>query len=153
MRKSRKRPRPEPPKPQREITVNNVLIQVCHHNLLAEPVEAIVNAANGGLAHGAGVAAAIASSAGPEFQKESNFLVKQYGRIPVGSATFTKAGKLPMRYVIHAVGPKYKDGKNGEDVHLRGCILKSLEIAGTLGISSIALPAISSGIFGYPKKL
>ena len=79
-------------------------------NLLEEPVDAIVNAANGRLAHGGGVAGIIARAAGPGFQDESNALVRKHGPFPTASAVVTSAGKLPFKGVIHAVGPRYGEG-------------------------------------------
>ena len=83
-------------------------------NLLEEPVDAIVNAANGHLAHGGGVAGIIARAAGPDLQKESDLLVQKHGAFPTGSAVVTTAGKLPFKGVIHAVGPRQGEGDEEE---------------------------------------
>jgi O-acetyl-ADP-ribose deacetylase len=79
-------------------------------NLLDEPVDAIVNAANGHLAHGGGVAGIISRAAGPELDRESSLLIQKNGPLPTGSAVVTTAGKLPFKGVIHAVGPRYGEG-------------------------------------------
>ena len=79
-------------------------------NLLEEPVDAIVNAANGRLAHGGGVAGIISRAAGPALQEESDSIVRHRGPVPTGSAVVTTAGKLPFKGVIHAVGPRYGEG-------------------------------------------
>src|SRR5205814_6286933 len=86
------------------------LFQVVRGDLLEEPVEAIVNAANGRLAHGGGVAGIISRAAGPALQEESDRLVAERGPFPTGAAVATAAGKLPFKAVIHAVGPRYGEG-------------------------------------------
>ncbi|MCL5406473.1 MAG: macro domain-containing protein [Deltaproteobacteria bacterium] len=108
-------------------------------------VEAIVNAANSGLQLGGGVAGAIRTKGGPSIQQECN----RIGPIRVGEAVLTGGGSLKASYVIHAVGPVY--GEGNEDEKLRNATLGSLERATEKGIKSIAFPAISTGIFGFPK--
>ena len=107
-------------------------------------VDAIVNAANSYLQHGGGVAAAIVRRGGPVIQQESN----RIGYVPVGNAAVTSGGNLPCKYVIHAVGPRM--GEGDEDHKLRDATISALERAEELRIKSISLPAISSGIFGFP---
>ncbi|MHB0972037.1 MAG: macro domain-containing protein [Thermoanaerobaculia bacterium] len=107
-------------------------------------VDAIVNAANSHLAHGGGVAGAIVRRGGQIIQDESD----RIGFVPVGNAAVTGAGDLPCRYVIHAVGPV--NGEGDEDRKLRDATVASLERAEELKLGSIAFPAISTGIFGYP---
>jgi len=87
---------------------------VVRGNLLEEPVDAIVNAANGHLAHGGGVAGVISRAAGPELQQESDRLVAERGPFPTGSAVVTGAGKLPFKGIIHAVGPRFGEGDEEE---------------------------------------
>jgi O-acetyl-ADP-ribose deacetylase (regulator of RNase III) len=111
-------------------------------------VEAIVNPANNALMHGGGLAAAIVHRGGQIIQQES----KKIGYVPTGSAVYTQGGHLKAKYVIHAVGPRYKDGNSGEKEKLESAVLASLYIADKLKLKSIALPAISSGIFGYPVQ-
>jgi O-acetyl-ADP-ribose deacetylase (regulator of RNase III) len=114
-------------------------------DITEEHVDAIVNPANTHLAHGGGVAGAIVVKGGPEIQRESNAI----GRVAVGSAVITTAGKLPCRAVIHAVGPRW--GEGDEESKLRSAARSSLALAQDRGFETIALPAISSGIFGFPK--
>jgi O-acetyl-ADP-ribose deacetylase (regulator of RNase III) len=107
-------------------------------------LDAIVNPANSGLQHGGGVAGAIVRKGGPIIQEESN----RIGYVPVGNAAVTGAGKLPCSYVIHAVGPRM--GEGDEERKLHDATTAALERAEELRIQSLALPAISTGIFGFP---
>lgn len=117
-------------------------------DLLAEPVDAIVNAANGRLAHGGGVAAAIADAAGDELTADGDRSIQELGEIPIGKARVTVAGKLPYKGVIHAVGPRMGQGQ--EEDRVAAAVASSLECASERGWSSVAFPAISSGIFMVP---
>jgi O-acetyl-ADP-ribose deacetylase (regulator of RNase III) len=114
-------------------------------DLTEEGTDAIVNAANSALAHGGGVAGAIVRKGGEEIQRESSAKAP----VPVGSAVVTGAGRLPCRWVIHAVGPVW--GEGGEEGKLRRAVTSALARAEELHAASLALPAISTGIFGYPK--
>ena len=109
-------------------------------------VDAIVNAANSRLQHGGGVAGAIVRKGGWIIQEESN----KIGYVPVGEAAITTAGKLKTKYVIHAVGPVWRDGNENEDEKLKNATLNSLKLADRNNLRSIAFPAISAGIFGFP---
>jgi O-acetyl-ADP-ribose deacetylase (regulator of RNase III) len=124
---------------------------VVRGNLLEEPVDAIVNAANGHLAHGGGVAGVISRAAGPEFQKESEELVGKNGPVPTGSAVVTGAGKLPFKGVIHAVGPRQGEGREEEKLFL--ALISAFEKARERGWNSVAFPAVSSGIFAVPLEV
>jgi O-acetyl-ADP-ribose deacetylase (regulator of RNase III) len=120
-------------------------------DLLAEPVDAIVNAANGHLAHGGGVAAAIARAAGPELEADGDRLVRTRGRVPVGSAVVTTAGDLPFQGVIHAVGPR--QGEGDEEAKLVSALVSAFSRAAERGWRSVAFPAVSSGIFAVPHDV
>jgi putative ATPase len=122
--------------------------EVVTGDLLKEPVDAIVNAANGRLAHGGGVAAAIARAAGPALQEDGDRMVRQHGPVPVGEAVVTKAGRLPFKGVIHAVGPHQGQGR--EEEHLAHALAAALLRAHEQGWASISFPAVSSGIFAVP---
>jgi O-acetyl-ADP-ribose deacetylase (regulator of RNase III) len=124
---------------------------VVRGNLLEEPVDAIVNAANGHLAHGGGVAGIIARAAGPELQTESDRLVADRGPFPTGSAVATGAGKLPFKGVIHAVGPRY--GEGGEEAKLVCALAAAFECARARGWQSVSFPAVSAGIFAVPLEI
>lgn len=126
------------------------VIKILHGDITQEPVDAIVNAANSHLAHGGGVAAAIVRKGGPVIQRESDEWVRQHGPVPTGEVALTGAGRLPCQGVIHAVGPVWHGGQADEDAKLRSAVWRSLELAQQQGFLSIALPAISSGIFGFP---
>ncbi len=114
-------------------------------------MDAIVNAANGHLAHGGGVAAIISRAAGPALQEESDFLVQKHGYFPAGSAVVTTAGELPFKGVIHAVGPRY--GEGDEEIKLFQALVSSFECARERGWQSVSFPAVSSGIFAVPLEV
>lgn len=116
---------------------------------LAE-AEAVVNPANAGLVHGGGLAGLLARRAGPALQAESRAWIREHGPVTHAAPAFTGAGDLPFRYIIHAVGPVWGSGK--EDAKLEAAVLGSLELADRLGLASLAIPAISTGIFGYPLE-
>ncbi len=121
-------------------------VQLVWGDLTEEAVDAIVNAANSRLAHGGGVAAAIVRKGGSIIQEESD----RIGYVPVGEAAITTGGKLKARYVIHAVGPQW--GEGDEDEKLKNAVENSLRLAVEHQLTRISLPAISSGIFGFPKE-
>lgn len=126
------------------------VIRIVQGDITQERVDAIVNAANERLAHGGGVAGAIARQGGPEIQAESDAWVRQHGPVPTGSAAITGAGRLPARYVIHAVGPVW--GSGDEEAKLASTVRSALQLAEEHGLGSISLPAISAGIFGFPRE-
>jgi O-acetyl-ADP-ribose deacetylase (regulator of RNase III) len=111
-------------------------------------VDAIVNAANSALQRGGGVDGAIHRAAGPELQAACNAL----GGCPTGEARTTSGFKLPARWVIHAVGPRWRDGRHDEDALLAGAYRSALREATRLGARSVAFPAISTGIYGFPLE-
>src|SRR5215472_4898983 len=114
--------------------------------------DAIVNAANYALAGGGGVDGAIHRAGGPEIMRELDVIRANTGGCPTGSAVATCAGNLPARYVFHAVGPVYRDGKHGEPDLLASCYRKCLQLAEEHGVRTISFPAISTGVYGYPQK-
>jgi len=126
-------------------------LEITQGDITSEDVEAIVNAANAYLQHGAGVAGAIVRKGGYEIQRESDAWVKQHGPVTHERPAYTTAGKLPFRYIIHAVGPIWGEGE--EENKLSQAIQGSLQLAERLGLRSLAFPAISTGIFGMPKAI
>ena len=128
-----------------ERQVNGKVIRLIQGDLTELSVDAIVNAANAQLILGGGVAGAIRTKGGPSIQEECD----RVGGTTVGQAVLTNAGKLKARHVIHAVGPRM--GEGNEDEKLRQATLNSLRRATENGLRSIAFPAISTGIFGFPK--
>ncbi|MEW6336391.1 MAG: macro domain-containing protein [Acidobacteriota bacterium] len=120
-------------------------IEVVVGDLTEQRTDAIVNAANSALAHVGGVAGAIVRRGGAEIQEESS----RKAPVPVGGAVATTAGRLPCRRVIHAVGPVW--GEGNEEEKLRSAVRSALRAAEEEGAKTLAVPAISTGIFGYPK--
>src|SRR5512143_4256941 len=128
----------------------NQIIQIVQGDITTEAVDAIVNAANEHLQHGGGVAWAISKKGGSTIQKESDAWIRHHGAVSHARPAWTSGGQLPAKYVIHAVGPVWGDGD--EDNKLESAVTGSLRVAEELKCSSIALPAISTGIFGFPKE-
>lgn len=126
-------------------------LEIAQGDITSESVDAIVNAANSRLQHGGGVAGIISRSGGPDIQKESDAWVREHGPVSHECPAWTSAGRLPCRYVIHAVGPIW--GSGDEEIKLAAAIHGSLMLADEMGLTSLALPAISTGIFGFPKNL
>jgi putative ATPase len=134
-----------------ERKIKGCLLSVVQGDLTLEQVDAIVNAANEQLQHGGGVAGAIVRAGGTIIQTESDAWVETHGRVPTGGAAITVAGKLAARHVIHAVGPVW--GTGDEVAKLASAVRSALELAEQHKLASISLPAISSGIYGFPKEL
>ncbi|HEY6822394.1 MAG TPA: macro domain-containing protein [Burkholderiales bacterium] len=135
---------------QEEVAPGRVF-SVVRGSLLDEAVDAIVNAANGYLAHGGGVAAIISRAAGPALQHECEALIERTGPLPTGSAVVTTAGKLPFKGVIHAVGPRFGEGNEERKLYL--ALISSWKRAVERGWTSVAFPAVSAGIFAVPLDL
>jgi len=128
-----------------EEKVAGAVMRLVEGDITLRHVDAIVNAANSYLQHGGGVAGAIVRRGGEIIQRESDSI----GFTPVGTAVMTGAGSLAARHVIHAVGPRM--GEGDEDAKLKGAVSSSLALARDRGLRSVSMPAISSGIFGFPK--
>lgn len=129
-----------------EKAIGGTRIRLIKGDLTEADTEAIVNAANSRLQHGGGVAGAIVRKGGSIIQEESN----KIGYVPVGQAAITGAGALKARHVIHAVGPVW--GEGDEETKLRSAVQNTLRLASNRHFKSIAMPAISAGIFGFPKE-
>jgi O-acetyl-ADP-ribose deacetylase (regulator of RNase III) len=114
--------------------------------------DAIVNAANQRLAGGGGVDGAIHRAGGPSLMAELDIIRERTGGCPTGSAVLTGAGRLPARYVLHAVGPIYRDGRHGEPELLASCYRTCLQMAQDNGAKTVSFPAISTGVYGYPME-
>ena len=132
-------------------------IQIVQGDITAEEVDAIVNAANEHLQHGGGVARTISKQGGPAIQAESDAWIQQHGPVTHSHPAWTSGGHLPAKYVIHAVGPVWGDPQSGEargdeDQKLSDAVIGSLRAADELNCASLAMPAISTGIFGFPKE-
>ena len=125
--------------------INNTFLELIQSDLTDQTTDAIVNAANAALPLGGGVAGAIRRRGGTAIQEECN----RIGRTHVGGAVITTGGNLPAKYVIHAVGPIH--GDDHEDEKLKDATLNSLKLADKNHLKTMAFPAISTGIFGFPK--
>lgn len=132
---------------------NGKLLKLVEGDITRIPVDAIVNAANSELAGGGGVDGAIHRAGGPSLMRDLDAIRAKSGGCPTGSAVVTGAGKLPAQYVLHAVGPVWHGGTNGEPELLRSCYVTCFRLAEELGARSISFPAISTGVYGYPAAL
>lgn len=126
-------------------------IEVVLGDITEEEVDAIVNAANRHLSHGGGVAGAIVRKGGKIIQEESNKIIRERGLLDTGEAVITTGGNLKAKYVIHTVGPVW--GEGDEENKLKKAIESVLQVATENLLKSISIPAVSCGIFGFPKKL
>ncbi|NWU08682.1 PAR14 polymerase, partial [Cephalopterus ornatus] len=141
-------------KPYMQVTMGEIVIAVYRADLCTHSVDVVVNASDEDLKHSGGLAGALLRAAGPALQEECNELVKKNGSFQPGSAVLTGAGKLPCKNVIHAVGPRWRNEEPERCMDLlRKTVKESLELAETYNHRSIALPAISGGIFGFPLDL
>ncbi len=125
-------------------------IQLTQGDITRQNTQAIVNAANSSLLGGGGVDGAIHHAAGPQFLQQCKRLVAKQGPCPTGHAVITTAGNLPAQYVIHTVGPVYRDGLHNEPQLLRNAYTNSLQLAQQHHIKTIAFPSISTGAYRFP---
>jgi O-acetyl-ADP-ribose deacetylase (regulator of RNase III) len=134
-------------------SIGQSTLELAQGDITALPVDAIVNAANVDLQHGGGVAWAISRKGGPKIQEESDAIIATRGPLQTGEAVITSGGNLPARFVIHTAGPIWVDQSATEsDRLLRKAVRSSLALADENKLKSIAFPAISTGIYGFPVK-
>jgi O-acetyl-ADP-ribose deacetylase len=131
-------------------TADGKVLRLVIGDITRVPADAIVNAANSGLAGGGGVDGAVHRAGGPSIMRELDGIRGRIGHCPTGSAVVTAAGSLPAKHVFHAVGPVYRDGKHQEPELLASCYRTCLELAQQHGARKITFPSISTGIYGYP---
>lgn len=129
-------------------------LAILQADITIQTTDAIVNAANAALAGGGGVDGAIHRAAGPELSTACKAIpmVAPFVRCPTGEARITPGFRLPARWIVHTVGPVWRGGRDGEPALLAACYRNSLALAADNGIASIAFPAISCGVFGYPPE-
>ncbi|NWV12309.1 PAR14 polymerase, partial [Ptilonorhynchus violaceus] len=141
-------------KPYMQVTMGETVITLYKADLCTHPVDVVVNASNEDLKHIGGLAGALLRAAGPELQEQCDEFVRRNGNLQPGCAVVTGAGKLPCKNIIHAVGPRWSKEEPEMCVDLlRKTVKKCLQLAETYNYRSIALPAISGGIFGFPLEL
>ncbi|OPY12987.1 MAG: O-acetyl-ADP-ribose deacetylase [Syntrophus sp. PtaB.Bin001] len=131
-----------------EIRIGNSLLVLVQGDITQEDTDALVNTANSRLAGGGGVDGAIHRAGGPAIMAEC----RKIGGCPTGQAVITTGGNLKARYVIHTVGPIYRDGSHGEEELLAGAYRESLKLASARNLKSLSFPAISAGVYGYPLQ-
>ena len=131
--------------------VGNSVLELVVGDITNEETDAIVNAANSQLAGGGGVDGAIHRAAGPSVMEQTS--QKYPEGCPTGEAVITDAGQLKAKYIIHTVGPIWRGGREGEEDYLRAAYRNSLQLAVEYGCKSVAFPAISTGVYGYPLDL
>jgi O-acetyl-ADP-ribose deacetylase (regulator of RNase III) len=132
------------------VSVGSTRLHILRGNITKIAVDAIVNAANSALAGGGGVDGAIHSAGGPEIMQELDVIRANIAECPAGCAVVTGAGRLPAKYIFHAVGPIYRDGTRGEPDQLASCYRTCLDLAAQKLVKTISFPAISTGVYGYP---
>jgi len=125
-------------------------LELVQGDITRELTDAIVNAANSGLLGGGGVDGAIHRAGGTAILEECREIRERQGSLPAGEAVITSGGRLAARHVIHTVGPVWRGGGHAEAETLARCYRSSLELAAARGLSSVAFPAISTGVYGYP---
>lgn len=133
-----------------EVIVNKTRLSLLQGDITRQATDAIVNAANSSLMGGGGVDGAIHRAGGPAILEECKQIVSRQGRLPAGKAVITTGGNLKARYVIHTVGPIWRDGTRGEPEVLASAYQESLRMAVNKGLKTISFPSISTGAYGYP---
>ena len=133
----------------RSVRIGGSALELVEGDITRQDTEAIINAANTSLLGGGGVDGAIHRAGGPQILDEC----RKIGGCPTGEARITSGGRLPARWVIHTVGPVYRDGKHGEPELLASAYRNSLRLASEKGIESLAFPSISTGAYGYPIQM
>ncbi len=136
-----------------EKTFSGRVLELVQGDITRQSVDAIVNAANSTLLGGGGVDGAIHRAGGPAILDACRAIREERGECPTGGAVLTGGGGLPARHVIHAVGPVWRGGDQGEPELLAACYRNALRIAAEQGFRSVAFPSISTGIYGYPVSL
>ena len=131
-----------------EVKVGQSILELVEGDITQQDTDAVVNAANAALRPGGGVDGAIHRAGGPAIEAAC----RRLGGCPTGEARITTGGNLKATYVIHTVGPVYKDGRNHEPELLASCYRESLKLASAKGIKSLAFPSISTGVYGYPME-
>lgn len=132
--------------------VGTAKLRLVQGDITTEAVDAIVNAANSSLLGGGGVDGAIHRAGGPAILDECKAIVARQGRLPTGQAVITTAGNMPAKHVIHTVGPVWSGGRRGEAELLADCYRNSLALAAKHGCRTVAFPAVSCGVYGYPLE-
>ena len=129
-----------------QVKIGQALLELVEGDITQQDTEALVNAANEQLRVGGGVDGAINSAGGPKIQEEA----RKIGHCPTGQAVITTGGNLKAKFVIHTVGPIYRDGRHREPELLASAYRECLKIASARGIKSLAFPSLSTGVYGYP---
>jgi O-acetyl-ADP-ribose deacetylase (regulator of RNase III) len=132
------------------VEVGGATVRAVEGDLTAMEVDVVVNAANVQLRHGGGVAGALARAAGPDLQRESDAWVRTHGPLRDGVAAVTAAGRLPARHVVHVAGPVHDPARQDNADRLAAAVAAALDAAAERGARTVAMPAISAGIYGYP---
>jgi O-acetyl-ADP-ribose deacetylase (regulator of RNase III) len=138
--------------PVAEFSVGQATLAFLEGDITKVQADAIVNAANSHLAGGGGVDGAIHRVGGPSIMAELDKIRAAIGHCAAGDAVITNAGNLPAKYVIHTVGPVYRDGKHGEPAKLASCYATSMRLAQEHGALTVSFPSISTGVYGYPMQ-